>query len=214
MSSAPSATDLAPRTQPKQRRAQATVEKILDTAAQLLEEVGTDGLTTKRIAERAGIRVRSVYRYFPNRSAVTCALAERVAERQKKLLQETTRQSVPGTPWRVALRRELDALIFSFRSEPGLAQIRSAMQASPALRQVHERSQEEIATLWAEDLRSYGLKGKPAQRLFVARTAVQIVAALVDPMERNPNTNTAGAVKELRLVLESYLANYLDNPDI
>lgn len=202
--------DLERRAQPVQQRAQETVELILDTAARLLEEVGADGLTTKLLADRASVRVRSVYRYFPNKLAIIRALAERVAERQKVVLQIATRRSDDQTPWRVALRRELDALVETFQSQPGLAPIRRAMQASPALREVDTRANEEVARLWAEDLRSRGPRGNRTDWLRVARTAVQLSVALLDPIEREPGIDDAARLRELMLALESYLANYLD----
>ena len=66
------------RVSPRQARARETVARILDTAAVLLDEVGVDDFNTNLLAERAGVRVRTVYRYFPNKSAVILALAERV----------------------------------------------------------------------------------------------------------------------------------------
>src|SRR5262245_39095578 len=177
--------EIARRVTPLQKRARETVELILDTAARMLEEVGADGLTTKALAARADIRVRSIYRYFPNKLAVIQAVAERVAERQKVVLQVATRRSDDDTPWRTALRRELGALIESFGSEPGLAAVRKAMQASPALRQVDTDAKDTIARLWANDLASRGMAGPPAHQLRVARTAVEIAAALLESVRRH-----------------------------
>ncbi len=205
------AIDLEPRVRPVQHRAQQTYDRILDCAAILLEEGGADGLTTKRLAERAEVRIRSVYRYFPNKLAVIRALAERVAKRQRRTLQEATRRTRAEGSWRVALRHELDALIESFDSEPGLAAIRRAMQSSPGLREVDERASEEIARLWEEDLRSRGMRGSRARRLHVARTAVRMSAALLDPIERDPALERKARIREFRIALESYLANYLDD---
>lgn len=198
------------RVKPTQRRACDTVELILDTAAQMLEEVGADGLTTKALAARAGIRVRSIYRYFPNKLAVIQALAERVAECRKVVLQDATRRSDNDTPWRVALRRELRALVDSLGAEPGSDAIRKAMQASPALRQVDTDTNDIIAKLWAGDLASRGMAGPPERHLKVARTAVKIASALLQNIPRGNPCARKDQFAELELVLESYLANYLD----
>ena len=50
---------------------------ILEAAAQLLERDGLEGFTTDAVAERAGVSIGAVYRYFPNKRALTHALAER-----------------------------------------------------------------------------------------------------------------------------------------
>jgi AcrR family transcriptional regulator len=204
--------DLLPRAHPVQQRARETLEKILDVAAEILEEGGADALTTRALAERADVRIRSVYRYFPNKLAIIHALAERIARRQREILQVATRRSAPGTPWRTALRREIGALVDSFDAEPGLAAVRRAMQVCPALREVDARASEEIAQRWEEDLRAHGMRGSRAHRLRVARTAVAISVALLDPIQQRRAGDRAADLRELGLVLESYLANHLDPP--
>lgn len=65
------------RKKPLQARAAATVEAIVEAASQVLEQEGEEGLTTARIAERAGVSIGSLYQYFPNREAVLLALIRR-----------------------------------------------------------------------------------------------------------------------------------------
>jgi AcrR family transcriptional regulator len=62
---------------PRQARARATVETILEAAAQLLERDGEAGFNTNALAERAGVSIGTLYRYFPNKRAVLLALAGR-----------------------------------------------------------------------------------------------------------------------------------------
>jgi AcrR family transcriptional regulator len=47
---------------PVQGRSVARVNRMLDACAQLVDEVGYDGLTTTLLAERAGVAIGSVYR--------------------------------------------------------------------------------------------------------------------------------------------------------
>jgi len=70
-----------PRKQPRQRRAQVTVEAIVEAAGLALERDGLDGLTTTGIAELAGVSVGTLYQYFPDREAILGALVERQHER-------------------------------------------------------------------------------------------------------------------------------------
>ena len=80
------ASDLAPRVRPVQARAKQTVDLILDNAAVLLDEVGIDAFNTNLLAEHAGVAVRSVYRYYPNKLAVIVGVAERQASEWQRLL--------------------------------------------------------------------------------------------------------------------------------
>jgi AcrR family transcriptional regulator len=61
---------------PSQGRAQLTVNSIVQAAQQLLDEDGPQALTTRRIAERAGVSIGSLYQYFPNREAIVVQLFE------------------------------------------------------------------------------------------------------------------------------------------
>ena len=76
----------APRRVPRQRRSREIVEAIVAAGRLVLQEHGPEGLTTNRIAERAGVSVGSLYRYFPNKAAVLAAVYERdVAEEADEL---------------------------------------------------------------------------------------------------------------------------------
>jgi len=69
------------RKMPAQARSAWTVDVILQAAAQVLEGGGEDALTTKTVAERAGVSIGTLYQYFPNRDAILLALADREAQR-------------------------------------------------------------------------------------------------------------------------------------
>ena len=65
------------RRRPKQRRAQQTVEAILDAVVRVLKREGFSAITTNRIAEVAGVSIGSVYQYFPDKQAIFVALHQR-----------------------------------------------------------------------------------------------------------------------------------------
>jgi AcrR family transcriptional regulator len=66
---------------PVQRRSRERVELILKAAAELLAEGGIDALTTRSLAERTGISVGTIYRYFDNRDAIITAYLDHDLER-------------------------------------------------------------------------------------------------------------------------------------
>lgn len=65
---------------PRQSRAQASVDVVLEAAAQVLEAVGEAGFNTNAVAERAGVSIGTLYRYFPDKQAILLALALRETE--------------------------------------------------------------------------------------------------------------------------------------
>ena len=72
--------DVKPRKSPRQARAKATVDAIVEATTQVLLQGGYDRFTTARAAERAGVSVGSLYQYFPNKAALASAVIDRCCE--------------------------------------------------------------------------------------------------------------------------------------
>src|SRR6478735_5747847 len=62
---------------PTQERSRRRVEEILDAAARLVVERGVEALSTRDIAQAAGVPVASLYQYFADKEDVLLALAQR-----------------------------------------------------------------------------------------------------------------------------------------
>ncbi len=80
--------ELLEKNKPQQERAKRTYEAILAAAAELLVEVGVERISTNLVAERAGITVPALYRYFPNKYAVLNALGAALMDRQNAVFQQ------------------------------------------------------------------------------------------------------------------------------
>ncbi len=129
----------ASRPQPKQERAQATYERLLDVAGALLAEVGIDRITTNLICERAGLTPPALYRYFADKYAVLEALGRRLMARQNAVLEAWLARHVDHGV--AALRGSMEELLRETaavtRAEPGAVWILRALHATPRL--VHIR---------------------------------------------------------------------------
>jgi AcrR family transcriptional regulator len=68
------------RKQPRQARSQATIDAIIEAAAQLISAHGLTGFNTNAVAERAGVSIGSLYQYFPNKDAIMAALIRRTQD--------------------------------------------------------------------------------------------------------------------------------------
>lgn len=85
------------RKKPASSKGHAIVNAIVEAARFILDEDGYDGLTSNRIAERAGVSIGSFYQYFPNREAVVAELARSI-ERQTLALFEQRVGDSRGDP--------------------------------------------------------------------------------------------------------------------
>src|SRR5262249_54860124 len=62
---------------PRQARAKATYESILDGAARVLAAKGYAALTTNEVAEVAGVAIGSLYEYFPDKETIVAEVVRR-----------------------------------------------------------------------------------------------------------------------------------------
>ena len=103
---------------PVQGRSLARVHRMLDACAELVDEVGYDGLTTTLLAERAGVAIGSVYQFFPDKRAIVQALTMRNVEAYVERL--STRISDQALDkWWDAVDAAMDEFIEMNRTVPG-----------------------------------------------------------------------------------------------
>ena len=70
-------TTAAPqRRQPVQERSRQTVARILDAAEALIDEGGVEAVTTRAVADRAGVTYPSLYRFFADREEILDQLVD------------------------------------------------------------------------------------------------------------------------------------------
>jgi len=81
---------------PRQPRARASVDFVLEAAAQVLEATGEAGFNTNAVAERAGVSIGTLYRYFPDKGAILRALAMRETEAHRQAVMAILADGSPG----------------------------------------------------------------------------------------------------------------------
>lgn len=211
MKPVPQATSL--RRAPVQRRSAERLTRILDACADLLDEVGYDALSTRAVAQRAGVPIGSVYRFFGNKRAMADALAqrnlERYAERVTLRLQETDGETGKegGEGWRTAVDAVLDEYIAMKRTAPGFSlvdfgnQIPVGSRAEPNTR---------VADRLTELLAGY-LDRTPDESLRrVFLVAVESADTLVHLAFRLAPEGDERIIEETRVLLRAYLERVLD----
>jgi AcrR family transcriptional regulator len=94
---------------PRQDRARAVIDAVLEAATQLLELHGETRFNTNAVAERAGVSIGTLYRYFANKEAVLMALAERETDMVQRAMREALTVPTNLAPDRAAIRAFLAA---------------------------------------------------------------------------------------------------------
>ena len=111
------------RTEPIQERSAARIDALLDAAAEVVDEIGFDRLTTAMVAERAGASIGTVYRYFPDRIVLLQGLRDRAVLRYRHSVVAAIHAQSPAHWWN-AVECAIDAFVGMFRTEPGFRIIR------------------------------------------------------------------------------------------
>jgi len=110
-----------PRKSPQQDRSKATVEAILEAAAQLLVELRYARMTTAKVAARAGVSVGSLYQYFPSKDALVGALVARKFARVEPVMRDMIART-EGQPLEDRVRLIITATIRDKAENPALNQ--------------------------------------------------------------------------------------------
>lgn len=180
-------TRLRPRKQPRQERARATVEAILEAAAQVFERHGYAAGTTNRIAKRAGISIGSLYQYFPGKDAILLAIVERhVADATRALTPLLAGLLAEPPPLREGVRRVVEAMAELHRDRPRLHRVLfEEAPRPPRLR----RQLDDLAAAAATQLAAY-LRACPealvADPDLAARLIVQVTESITHNLVIHP----------------------------
>src|SRR3954465_1986519 len=103
---------------PVQGRSVARVQRMLGACAELVDEVGYEGLTTTLLAERAEVAIGSVYQFFPDKRAIVQALAMRNMDAYLQSLSDRFGRET-FAHWWDGVDAAIDAYIDMHRTVPG-----------------------------------------------------------------------------------------------
>ncbi len=194
---------------PTQIRAQETVEHIVATAGELLAEVGIQGFNTNLLAERAGVKVPTVYRYFPNKIAVIKELARRLIAAWNLWL-DAEQLADPANDWRDVWTGYLDTFVAGVAAAPGGLAIRAALHSVPELREMQDRDVQRFVDRIARAL----LRRNPTldrRHVSIAAEILMTTAmVVVDQAFAGHANSRARRIGELKQMQLAYLATLLD----
>ncbi|BCJ34606.1 TetR family transcriptional regulator [Actinocatenispora thailandica] len=200
---------------PRQQRSRAKRDQILDATATLLAELPYPEIGTKLIAERAGVSVGSLYRYFADKDEIARALVLHWLDRMITVLDGALADPPPAAGDLVD--RVVDAFARFYRSEPGFHQVwffsGPAGHLDRAVGDAHDAA---LAT------RLRAALATPRYRIDVsmrrARIAVSIGDKLLSEAFRDDPDGDREIVAELKVVLRGYLLaadrSTMDRPSV
>jgi AcrR family transcriptional regulator len=180
-------------TEPTSGRGRATRVRLLDAATALIPEVGWGGVTTRRVAERAGVNPALVHYHF---SSVTDLLIEAVLRAGRLLLDGPASALVQAADVRGGIDELLAGIEPFTGSDPASLLMVEAFLAAPR----HERLRRELAAL-LEEFRSRVAGWLRSQGHPEPTAAAAILAATVDGLILHRAVDPSRSLESFRDVL-------------
>jgi AcrR family transcriptional regulator len=182
----------------------ARVQKMLDSCAEILDEVGYDGLTTTMVAERAGVAIGSFYQFFPDKRAVVQSLGQRNVEAYVCRLEDRISRS-GISKWTEAVDASIDEYIDMHRTVAGFRTLHFGDAVDVHLLD----EQRDNDTIIAEQLgrllsAHFGITEDDSLR-FVLLMAVEIADALVKSAFRYRPDGDERILAEAKRIVRDYL---------
>jgi AcrR family transcriptional regulator len=193
---------------PVQGRSVARVNRMLDACAQLVDEVGYDGLTTTLLAERAGVAIGSVYQFFPDKRAIVQALTLRNLEAYLQRLSARLQQE-KSTHWWGAVDAAIDEYIAMHRTTPGFRTLHFGDVVDVHLLDDERDNNAVIAARIAALLHErYELTGDRIE--FALSIAVEAADALIKMAFRRAPNGDVAVLDEARSLIKEYLHKHVN----
>ena len=198
------------RRRPVQERSAARVQRMLDAAAALLDEVGYDATTTSLIASRAGVSVGSLYQFFPDRRAVLQALALRSFERFADVLSARIEEEPPAS-WQQAVDLVVDVYVAFTATEPAARVLSFGGPVDRHMLDPDDDNNAVVSQALGDVLRLVlpALGDEPELRLAL-RVAVEAGDGVLDLAFRVDGAGDPSVVAEAKRLIKAYLSGYLD----
>jgi AcrR family transcriptional regulator len=164
---------------PTQKRSRERFERILQCAAEVMAEKGSEAFRMSDIVERAGIAFGSLYQYFPDKTAVIGTLAERYNATGHDCVRRDLSAVNMVKDLHPALCRITDSYYEMFLNEPVMRDIWQATQADRALQKLDEEDVTFLSGLLSDALRRIAPDKAPAALAAFSRLTMILIAAAV-----------------------------------
>ena len=201
-----------PKPKPLQNRSQARVETILETAKELLIELGYEDLNIQKLAKKANIQAPSIYRYFPNKRAIIATFADVFRDGQFQVIDYCLELKLRGSSWQDVMRNFMFLLSKILIDEKWIAPAHLAIRLDRGLKDRHERLLDEIAERFVLLLRSFNIQLSDEQFFTKARMLVLILDAYMLALERVEPEEYIRIQKEFEEVVFAFLRTHIPAP--
>lgn len=194
------------RRQPKQQRGKERVEKILDAAAAVFDEVGYEAATTHLIAAQAGTAIGSLYQFFPDKAAIFKAMELRHAERVKAMWAQVDIPQIVQLPLRQMIHALTKAVAELFEQPVSRVVFVQFYLAREIFQSIDESMTQEAINFMANILRQRNPALKEEQSSLLAEVCVHSSnAVMLAALRSREQAHRQRLTQQIEDLLVSYL---------
>ncbi|MGD1854979.1 MAG: TetR/AcrR family transcriptional regulator [Leptolyngbyaceae cyanobacterium] len=198
------------RRQPKQGRSKERVEKILDAAAAVFDEVGYDAATTHQIAAKAGTAIGSLYQFFIDKAAIFNAMELRHIERVKRFWLHTDTPEMAQLPLRDMVHTLIMSAAKLFEQPVSRVVFVQFYTSRDMFQSIDDSMTQEAIDFLARILQQRNAALKPAQCSLLAEVCVHSSNAVLLTALRTPDdVHRQRLTQQIEDLLVSYLSPYV-----
>lgn len=195
------------RRQPKQQRGKERVEKILDAAAAVFDEVGYEAATTHMIAAKAGTAIGSLYQFFPDKAAIFKAMELRHMERVQAFWQQADIPTIVQLPLRQMIYALVTAMTELFEQPVSRVVFVQFYLSRQIFQSIDESMTQDAIAFMANLLKHRNLALSEEQCNLLAEVCVHSSNALILAALRHPDPEHR---QRLTQQIEDLLVSYLE----
>lgn len=193
------------RLKPQQSRSQRRVELVLHAAAGVLVDRGYEGTTLKEVADRAGIKQTSIYRYWPNKQQIVRDLVDGFIASQDAALSLSEGQLASGMHWRDVMADYIQRLRKTVETDKWISPCHTAIISDQELSDQDRKVQDHFAMKFYNILLAIEFPGDEIKRQRVGRMMALLIDSFVLSLNRHIKPDNKTIECEMIDIMEAYL---------
>ena len=183
---------------------------MLDACADLVDEIGYEGLTTTLLAERAEVAIGSVYQFFPDKRAIVQALALRNMDAYLTRLGARFANETFASWWD-GVDAAIDDYISMHRVMPGFRTLHFGDVVDVHLLDEEQDNNAVIADRLADLLVERFMLGDRDRLKFALQIAVEASDALIKLAFRRAQHGDESVLIEAKALIREYLHRHVSH---
>lgn len=196
------------RRQPQQKRSQKRVERILDAAVEVFDEVGFEAATMNAIASRCNTAIGSIYQFFPDKSAIFNALELRHLERVRVAWAKIDSLSITTLPFETFIKTMIKMFKEIFDSPTSRLLFIQYFTSKAMFQTIDDSLTQQGIDFQAKLLQARNPQLNPEKSHLIAQICVQAANALLVVALRSCEPHRQAIFDQIEELMIAYLRPY------